>query len=122
MIEVRAALAAALLLSACSAPPAKGPEYAGRYNNACLPEAIGMVQGLKGAGIQGKVLTVRTPSWGHALAVYLYPPGQNRLWCWDSRWKSIEVKAFYSNPDQVAAGWMRRTAHSESVLAADFLE
>jgi hypothetical protein len=46
-----------LLLAACAVtPPAPEPEFAMRYGNACLPEAIAMAQSLRAHQITAKVL------------------------------------------------------------------
>lgn len=96
-----------LLLAACASnPPVDAPPWVGRYKNACLPEAIVMTEGLREKGIQAKVLSIHTAKWGHAVCAYLYPTGQNRLWVWDSYWKSIPVRAWWDSPNSIAKAWM----------------
>ncbi len=80
-----------------------------------------MVEGLHGSGIQAKVLMITTDQWRHALAVYLYPVGENRLWCWDSNWKSIRVRAFFAQPESVAKAWLKATNHAQSLEKAEYL-
>jgi hypothetical protein len=88
-------------------PPTNVPEWVGKMKNACLPEAITMTQVLKREGIQAKVLSIHTKDWGHATCAYLYPPGQNKLWVWDSYWKSIPLRAFWNDPNSIARAWMK---------------
>ena len=112
-----------LCLAACSTrPPIAEPAFAGRLQNACVPEAAEMTEGLHKAGIQAKVLLITTPAWKHAVCVYLYPSGENRLWVWDSEWKSIQVRAFFSDPDQVARAWIAAVNQSQPVTSAEFLQ
>ena len=89
--------------------------------NACLPEAAVMVQGLSGAGIQAKVLLVTTPAFKHAVAVYLYPAGDNRLWVWDSTWKSLRVRAWWDDAAGVARAWGLATGRELNITGAEFL-
>ena len=97
----------ALLLAGCATnPPVDQPYFAGKYRNACLPEAIAMTQALRQSGIQARVLTIYTPKFGHALCVYMYPTGQNKLWVWDSHWKSVNLRAWYDDPDSIAKAWL----------------
>jgi hypothetical protein len=81
-----------------------------------------MAQGLREKGIPAKVLAIRTADWAHALCIYTYPPGKNQLWAWDERWKSLRLRAFFDNPQQIARAWMSATAHAEIITSAEFLE
>ena len=112
----------ALLLAACALPPAPEPEFAGRYGNACLPEAIAMSQSLKRHGIESRVLGIYTPTWGHAVCTYLYPPGQNRLWAWDSTWKSLRLRAWTNDADSIARNWLAATHPGTPLRNAQFLD
>ena len=96
-----------LLISCTHNPPTNVPEWVGKMKNACLPEAIVMTQGLRASGIQAKVLSIHTKDWGHATCVYMYPPGQNKLWVWDSHWQSIPLRAFWNDPNSIARAWMK---------------
>lgn len=110
------------LISACSTrPPAPEPDVAGRYRNACLPEAAMMAQALRGKDIAARVLLITTPAWSHAVTVYLYPSGANRLWAWDEDWKSIRVRALWDNPEQIARTWISATKRDLPVTKAEFL-
>jgi len=114
---------ACLCIAACSTrPPVAEPAFSGHMRNGCLPEAAAMVEGLHGAGIQARGLLVTTPTWRHAVAVYLYPTGDNRLWVWDSTWKSVRVRAWWSDPSGIARAWISSTGRNTSILSASFLE
>ena len=116
-------IAACLLLSGCtSAPPINVPEWVGKMKNACLPEAIVMTQELKKAGIQAKVLSIHTRDWGHATCVYLYPPGQNKLWVWDSYWQSVPLRCWWNDPYSIARAWMAWRHDETSITKAYFHE
>ena len=95
-----------LLLSCTSTPPTNVPEWVGKMKNVCLPEAIVVTEGLKEKGIQAKVLSIHTKDWGHATCAYLYPPGANKLWVWDSYWQSVPVRAWWNDPMSIAKAWM----------------
>ncbi len=113
-----------VFLTSCAAqPPVKEPAWAAEHRNACVPEAASMASGLHEAGIEGKVLLIYTPAWNHAVCVFLYPGGRNRLWVWDANWKSIEVRAFYDSPAQIARAWLAATNRgSTTITSARFLE
>jgi hypothetical protein len=111
-----------LLTSCTSTPPVDQPQFAGKYKNACLPEAIAMTQALKQSGIQAKVLIVNTPKFSHALTCYLYPSGQNKLWVWDSYWKSMNLRAFWFNSDSVAKEWLKWCANDTNLVSSQFIE
>jgi hypothetical protein len=120
----RALLAAALLtLAACAVkPPAPEPEFAAKYGNDCLPEAAVMAQSLRKHGISARVLGIYTAQWGHAVCTYLYPPGQNQLWAWDSYWKSLRLRAWTSDADSIAQNWLAHTHPGTPLRRAEFLE
>jgi hypothetical protein len=111
-----------LILAGCALPPAEEPSFAGKYRNACLPEAIAMTQNLRHAGIQARVLRIGTNKWNHAICVYLYQPGSNTLWGWDSYWKSNRLIALSSDPHSIARMWLRVTASDATLVSAEFLD
>jgi len=112
-------LALSLLLTACAAnPPTKA--WTSGEKNACVPEAAVMVEGLRGADIKAQVLLIQTPKWNHAVAVYLYPTRENKLWVWDANWKSIRVRAFYDDPQAIAKAWLAKTSQA-TLTSASFL-
>lgn len=109
-------------LAGCASPPVNEPSFAGRYKNACLPEAIAMAQGLREKSIQTRVLRIQTKDWGHAVTVYLYPTGANRLYVWDSYWKSINLRAWYNDPTGIANAWLNYTHPKILLVNAVFLD
>jgi hypothetical protein len=111
-----------LALAGCAMPPVAEPEFAGIYKNACLPEAIAMTQALKKSGIQARVLRIRTKEFGHAVCVYLYPTGKNKLFVWDSYWKSINLRAWYDDPTNIANVWLKWAHPKISLVSASFLD
>jgi hypothetical protein len=116
-------LSGCFFIAACTSnPPANVPEWVGKMKNACLPEAITMTEVLKREGIQAKVLSIHTKDWGHATCAYLYPPGQNKLWVWDSYWKSIPLRAWWDNPQSIAKAWMAWRYDETPVTSAYFQE
>lgn len=118
------AISVAFVLAGCGVnPPTNAPAIAGRYDNACLPEAIEMVASLKQSGIQAKVLCVYTDKFGHALACYLYPVGENRLWLWDSMWKSNNIHAYWDDADGMAKAWLKwNQPETTKFIRAEFLQ
>lgn len=120
---IRLLAIACLCLSACSTrPPVAEPAFSGKLSNACVPEAAAMVEGLHGAGIEARGLLICTPAWNHAVAVYLYPSGDNRLWVWDANWKSLRIRAWWNDPTGIARAWIAATNRSLPVASAAFLQ
>ena len=116
-------LALVFVLAGCAvAPPVKEAKFTGAYRNACLPEAAAMCEGLKGAGIKANVLIINTPTWSHALATYMYPTGANQLWCWDSTWKSIRLRAFWGDATGIAQAWLTATRSNTKLNSAELLQ
>lgn len=111
-----------IALSGCASSPVAEPEFAGIYKNACLPEAIAMTQALKKSDIQARVLRIQTKDWGHAVCVYLYPTGANRLYVWDSYWKSVNLRAWYSDPNSIATAWLMYAHPTLALVNASFLD
>lgn len=111
-----------VICSCTTTPPVATPTWVGEYKNACLPEAIVMAQGLRNAGIQSRVVRIRTNKWNHAICTYLYPSGSNTLWGWDSYWKSNRIRAFSDNPDSIARSWMYVTLSDAVFVGAEFLD
>ena len=111
-----------ILVSCTSIPPTGVPAWAGSYRKACLPEAIAVAQGLREEDIQARVLSIHTEKWGHAVCVYMYPPGKNKLWVWDSQWQSVSLRAWYDDPMSVARAWMNWRHDTTPVLRAYYQE
>ena len=121
-VLLKASLVVGMFLAGCtSTPPAGVPAWAGSYRKACLPEAIAVTEGLRKSGVQAKVLSIHTEKWGHATCAYLYPPGKNRLWVWDSQWQSIPLRAWWNDPMDIAKAWMKWRLDETPVQSASFL-
>ncbi len=107
------ALVGALALVGCDSvsPPVKAPIWAGKMQNACLPEAAVMARSLEEKGIPAHVLVMNflrgTERWGHAVCVYQF---QGRTWAWDSYWKSLRISPAWPNADSEAAAYLRARA------------
>jgi len=121
---VKIAIAIAILIATgcVHTPPVERPSWIGKYGNACLPEAIAMAQGLREKQIFAKVLRISTDEWNHAVCVYLYPPGQNKLWVWDSHWMSLRVRAWTDDPVSIAKAWLRITHPFTDHKSAEFYD
>lgn len=104
-------------VSACKALP--DPTTGQR--NACLPEAIMMKEALTEKGVKSNVVLIETPSFNHAICSYQYPAGENKLWGWDSMWKSVRLRAWVDDHDSIARAWLRKTHPSVSLVRSDFL-
>lgn len=114
------ALLSLLTLVSCSTlPPAAG--LRGKWKNDCLPQAAAMATALNEKNVQAKVLLIDTPSWRHAVVVYLFPAGANTLWIWDSNWKSLRVRAYFSDPGQCARAWLNLVSPGATLTSATFL-
>lgn len=110
-----------LLLGCVTTPPIAVPQEARETQiNACLPNAIMLCEGMKKEGIQARVLSIYTANNGHAVCVYLYPTGANKLWVWDADWGSIQVIAYYDNPQQIAQTWLRKKGDYSQLIQATF--
>ena len=112
-----------LILSGCASPPVAVPTEAGKQANDCLPSAIEMVQGLKGAGIKAEVVSMDfvNSNMGHAIAAYIYPTGSNQLWVWDKANGSMRVHAYFNDPPAIAKAYAFKTA-SDFVKQAQIIE
>ena len=96
----------AFLLASCATHPHNGEQWMSRERNSCLPLAISMVEGLKRQKIQAQVIRYsynnsRGKRVGHAIAAYLYPPGQNQLWTYDHE-GSWRTRAYWNDPKGIA--------------------
>ncbi len=119
---MRTLAAIVLLLAGCAHnPPVAAPIWSQEHRNACVPEAAAMCQGLRGADIPAHVLIIQTPTWSHAVACYLYG-SPSRVWVWDSTWKSIECRAYFDNPAQVARSWVALIKPGTEIISAKYLE
>ena len=106
-------------LAGCTSTPRNPEAWMEREINACLPTAIAFREGLRKYNVWSEVLVARwwdgKRSRGHAYTVYLYPPGKNQLWTYDS-WGSYRSRAYTNNPLMVA-----QTANLQRNLSIDRL-
>jgi hypothetical protein len=113
------------ILTACQSTPTNPEFWIEREQNACLPTAIIFKQSLNKYQVWAKVFRY---SWkgndkyhGHAMVAYLYPPGKNQLWTYDSL-GSYKTRAFTNNVSQIAqqAHWSR--GDTNKIFGAEFLD
>lgn len=116
------------LLASCATP--QNPEaWMEREKNACLPTAIAFKKGLDRQGIWSEVLVYyykdtnkKGKRSGHAVTVYMYPPGKNKLWTYDYL-GSYRVRALKDYPLQVAVQTtLVRNQWNLDVDSAEFLD
>lgn len=110
------------LVSCVTYPPYVSKELPFKYGNDCLPQAIIMTESLKKHGVDAKVLSIFTDKWGHAICVYMYPPGKNQMWGWDRIWMSMRLRAWKNDPESVAKEWMRVTMSQDKFVSAEYRE
>lgn len=111
-----------LLLVSCSSLPVKENSIAGKYKNACVPEAISMTEALKQSNIEAKALIMVTPKFSHCVVVYLYPKGQNKLWVYDATWKSLRIRAFFNDSFQVSRAWLDKIGKKDvTIITTEYL-
>jgi hypothetical protein len=110
------------ILAGCTSLPVEQSSFSVKYKNACLPEAIAMAQNLRENSIQARVLRIQTNDWGHAVTVYLYPTGANKLYAWDSYWQSINLRAWFYDPTSIANAWLNYTHPNLTLANANFLD
>lgn len=111
-----------IFLASCTTnPPAQGLQF--KFGNDCLPQAIVMVEGLRSKNIEADVLILKTPIWAHAISVYFYPKGQNRMWGWDHFNQSVRIRAFRDDPKAVATDWLKKTHQKNTTVEfAEYLK
>ncbi len=115
-------LISAIALVGCSTTPVEEPPVSGLMKNACLPEAIMMTKALKDHEVEARVLAIFAEDFGHAICVYMYPPGKNQLWGWDSYWKSLRLRAYTNDPESAAKAWLRWTHPNKTLKSANYIE
>jgi hypothetical protein len=117
-------LVLSLWLVGCSTPLPDGVSAPANMQNACLPQAIQMTNGLRKEGIPSEVLLLRSErNTGHAVSVYWY---QNKTWVWDAHWGSVQSTAS-ALPLAIGSDWWTRwgipnISIREKLDAAWFLE
>lgn len=117
----------ALFIMGCNTTP-KNPEFwMEREINACLPTAIVFKQSLRKYDVWAEVFKY---SWkdsetsklrGHAMVAYLYPPGKNQLWTYDSE-GSYRTYAFTNNVRGIAQYSHNVRGAADTVFAAEWIK
>lgn len=111
-----------LFLVSCASLPKGINGLPFKYNNDCLPQAITMTENLRKNNIDADVLIIYTEKWSHAVCCYMYPKGQNKLWCWDQDFKSVRVRAWREIPRSIAYNWLKETFQTDPLKDAEFLK
>ena len=118
-----------LLLTSCATVPPESPEQrlAG-YPETCLALSATMVESLTRQGIDAETVIYRMTDvtkpgsdYGHAVTVYMYPRGANKLWTHDQL-GSFRVRAYRNDPAGIAkqAEIVRRRTWNR-ITSAQFL-
>lgn len=121
MKGLRVVVAIFALWSCSAVPPVVPADFSGLATNACLPEAIVMSETLHSKGVDSRILIVTTPTYSHAMVVFLYPVEQPKTWVWDADSKSVEIDADFADPRAVAKAWLDATLRESRVLTASYL-
>jgi hypothetical protein len=115
-----------VLLTACQTTPTNPEFWMEKEINACLPTAIIFKQSLKKYDIWSEVFRY---SWkdsqtgkikGHAMVAYLYPPGKNQLWTYDSE-GSWRTHAYTNNVTSIAQYAHTVRGSTERVFGAGYI-
>lgn len=117
----------AVFLVACQTTPTNPEYWMEREVNACLPTAIVFKQALNKYGVWSEVFRY---SWkdsetgklrGHAMVAYLYPPGKNQLWSYDSE-GSWRVRAYTNNVVGIAQYSHTVRGGTEKIFDASYIK
>ena len=79
-----------------------------------------MTEALKEKNVESKVLRIYTDKWGHAICIYMYPKGENKMWGWDRKWKSNRIRAWFDDPNGIAKEWLKITLSDAKLSYAEF--
>jgi hypothetical protein len=115
----------ALFMAACVSAPINPENALSREKNSCLPVAITMVEALKRQGTQARVVRYsymrNGKHVGHAVAAYLYPPGENKLWTYDYE-GSWRTRAYWGDALGIATAAEKLRARNYDIVFAEFLQ
>lgn len=93
-------------LAACETVPKNPEAWMEMEKNSCLPTAIVFKQALRKYDVWARVFTYQynptnSKALGHAMVAYLYPPGENKLWTYDS-FGSFRIRAYTNDLATIA--------------------
>lgn len=116
-----------LCLAACQTTPTNPEFWMEKEINSCLPTAIIFKQSLRKYDIWAEVFRY---SWkdsntgkirGHAMVAYLYPPGKNQLWTYDSE-GSFRTYAYTNNVKGIAQYAHNVRGAADLIINADYIK
>lgn len=116
-----------LFIVGCETTPTNPEFWMEREINACLPTAILFKQSLRKYDIWSEVFRY---SWydqqtgkmkGHAMVAYLYPPGKNQLWTYDSA-GSTRIRAYTNNVLDIAQKSHYARERYDKVFKAEYIK
>ena len=116
-----------LFLVACETTPKNPEAWAEREINACLPTAIMFKQSLRKYDVWADVFTYQwydsatRKNQGHAMVAYLYPPGANKLWTYDS-WGSYRTYALTNSVMQIAQQAHQVRGYKDKVFLTQWIK
>jgi hypothetical protein len=113
-----------LVLVGCVNTPKNPQSWMEFQQNACVPTAVVYKRNLEKQNIWSKVIiySYKHQSMGHAIATYMYPPGENQLWTYDYL-GSYRARAYNDNPLQIAREAERaRNRNPDKVKHANFVD
>lgn len=108
----------------CTFTPKNNESWLEFQKNACLPTSIIYKKDLEKKEIWSKIIVYhyKDSTLGHAIAVYMYPPGQNKMWTYDF-WGSYRARAYKDQPLQIAKeAEKKRHRDPNNVLRAQFID
>ena len=116
-----------LILTGCQTTPINPEFWMEKEVNACLPTAIIFKQSLNKYGVWSEVFRY---SWkdretgklrGHAMVAYLYPPGKNQLFTYDSM-GSFRTFAYTNNVQSIASYAHHVRGSTETVFNTEWIK
>lgn len=116
-----------IFLVACETTPKNPEAWMEREINACLPTAIAFRESLRKYDVWADVFAYKyyerdtgKPK-GHAMVAYLYPPGKNQLWTYDS-WGSWRTRALTNDVKAIAQYAHTIRGGNENVFGAGWIK
>lgn len=119
-----------LSLCACVTTPDNPERWMESQKNSCLPTAITFKQSLRKHDVWAKVMRYDwfektdkgvTKQRGHAMCVYMYPPGKNQLWTYDA-FGSYRVRAYLKEVKIIAQEAHYARGLTNKVVFAEYLD